>query len=132
MTSRFDQDTSLVVLYDGDCGMCTWAVTNLRQRLPAPVVPQPYQEADLSAFGLTEEQAGTAMYLLDTRSGTQFRGHKAFGRWFQLVGPPWTVVGWLLRYPPLGWVAWLVYRLVARHRRLIPGPWRSAGSCAIR
>jgi len=120
-----------IVVYDGDCGICTWVVARLRLRLSAPVVPQPYQATDLSALGLTEDQAGKAMYLVDTQSATLFRGHHAFGRWLELAGPLWMVLGRLIRHPPFGWAARAVYALVARYRRFIPGPWRAAGRCAV-
>ena len=120
-----------IVLYDGDCGICTWTAKNGQRRLPAEVSIQPWQGADLSAFGLTEDDVRCAVQWIPAGGGKPRGGHQAIAAWLIASGLPWSVPGRLMLIQPVSWLAAGSYRMVARHRHQIPGPWRRNGTCAI-
>jgi predicted DCC family thiol-disulfide oxidoreductase YuxK len=120
-----------VVLYDGDCGLCTWTATNGQRWLPADVIIQPWQGADLSAFGLTEQDVRRAVQWVPADDGKPLAGHRAIAAWLVASGLPWSMPGRLLLIPPVSWLAACGYRMIARHRHQIPGPWRRNGTCAV-
>ncbi|MBW3086316.1 hypothetical protein KEM60_02529 [Austwickia sp. TVS 96-490-7B] len=116
-----------VLVYDGDCGFCTssarWAARTSGGRYDVT----PWQQADLSALGLTRQECLTAVRWVDT-DGTPAAGHLAIAaamrhgdRWLA----PWGMVMASRLVDP---VAAAVYRWVAAHRHQLPG---GDGSCAL-
>jgi predicted DCC family thiol-disulfide oxidoreductase YuxK len=123
-TSRLERvgaETRPLLVYDGDCGFCTWFVNALSQHLPRRVDLLPWQLADLGALGLTERNVETALQWIapDERQS----GHRAVAAWLQYERGLWQVLGNALITPPIDWVAAGVYRTIAVHRQHIPGPW---------
>ena len=118
------------VLYDGDCGFCTWTAQRGQRMLSAKVTVVPWQQADLAALGL-DRDAVTAAVQWVPPGGPPRGGHRAIAAWLIASGLPWSVPGRLLLIPPVSWLAAGVYRVVARNRHRIPGPWRRAGRCAV-
>lgn len=130
---------SATVVYDGECGFCTWTAEHGRELLPADVTIAPWQRSDLPALGLTEDAARRAVQWvpsprpdLSGYAGTAQAGHRAIAAWLVASGLPWSVPGRLLLIPPVSWLAAATYHLVSRYRHHIPGPWRRAGACAVR
>jgi predicted DCC family thiol-disulfide oxidoreductase YuxK len=117
------------VIYDGDCGFCTWSATNGQRLLPADVTVVPWQRVDLDALGVSPEAAARAVQWVGPGDAPRRAGHRAIAAWLIASGLPWSLAGRLLVLPPVSWLAAGVYRLVARNRHHIPGPWRSHGSC---
>lgn len=112
--------TEPVLVFDGRCGFCTRSVEWLLARVREPVRALPYQSLELDEWGLTEEQVRRAAWWIDT-SGRRYRGAQAAARAFIACGPAGAWLGWLMRIPPIRWVAALVYVLVAKYRRHLPG-----------
>ncbi len=113
------------LVYDGDCGFCTSSVRWIgRLRLHADVLV-PYQEADLAALGLTNEQCHDKLQWVGAQRGS---GHEAVARLLLDSGPLWGLAGRLLLVPPLSWLAAGVYRLVSDNRRRLPG---GTPACAL-
>lgn len=119
-----------VVVYDGDCGLCTWAAQRGQRRLRAQVSIQPWQQSDLPALGLSEADVRHAVQWVPA-GGPPKAGHRAIASWLIASGLPWSVAGRLLLVPPVSWIAAVSYRLIAAHRHQIPGPWRRDGACAV-
>jgi predicted DCC family thiol-disulfide oxidoreductase YuxK len=73
-------------------------------------------EVDRLALGLTPEETKTAVWWVEGRA--RFRGHQAIGHALHPLGGGWALVGWLIRMPPVSWLAAVAYRWVAgnRHR----------------
>jgi predicted DCC family thiol-disulfide oxidoreductase YuxK len=118
------------VVYDGDCGFCTWAARHGQQWLPAEVTIQPWQQSDLPALGLTDEAVRRAIQWVPA-DGTPQAGHRAMAAWLVASRLPWSIPGRLLLVPPVSWIATIGYRVLAKHRHQIPGPWRRDGACAV-
>ncbi|MFF7976742.1 DCC1-like thiol-disulfide oxidoreductase family protein [Streptomyces sp. NPDC007905] len=118
-----------VVVFDGACGFCRAAVTRLsrshRLRLAGRLLP--YQGVDLALYGLTEPDAQERMWLV--HSGHVQGGAQAFAAWFTTGSHAARLIGRMLTWPGVRHAAEGVYRLIARNRHRIPGPWE--GTCAI-
>ncbi len=117
-----------VLIYDGDCGFCQWSLVQGRRMLPRMPATEAFQAADLAGYGLTLEQARTAVQFVP-RGGQALAGHLAVAG--VLMGQPvfgWRLAGALLTVPPVSWIAALTYRWVAGHRQLLPG---ASAACAV-
>jgi predicted DCC family thiol-disulfide oxidoreductase YuxK len=117
-----------VLIYDGDCAFCTWSAETGRRFLSPDVELLPWQKADLGAFELDEEAVTHSVQWVSPGRPPQ-AGHRAVASWMIMSGLPWSLVGRLLLVPPVSWLAAGAYRLVARNRHRIPGPWRRSGTC---
>ena len=109
-----------VMLYDGACGFCTAVAELATARLPRRVAWEPYQTADLAAYGLSAAEAAVTVHLVEP-SGRLRHGSAAFAGLLVLSGRPWSVVGRVLLAPPVAWLAEAAYVVVTRLRRRLPG-----------
>ena len=108
------------LVFDGDCGFCTSVATHFEKRSRVPVTIAAWQLTDLSALGLTAEQAGTQVYLV-TDHGL-FAGAECFAEFMRLQGDPLhRLIAWGMRLPLMRSLAAWGYRLVARNRHRLPG-----------
>lgn len=112
-----------VLIYDGDCAVCSrvaeWARDRLRPGMS--VVPSgTVSDAELSRLGLCRADVDTAVYWVDG-NGRTWRGNLAAARLLQAVGGAWAVAGHLLAVPPLRWIGRVVYPVLARYRHQLPG-----------
>ncbi|MDY7094362.1 MAG: DCC1-like thiol-disulfide oxidoreductase family protein [Acidobacteriota bacterium] len=108
------------LIFDGDCGFCTRCVLWLEHRRVAPLVSIPWQNADLEALGLTEEQTREAVWWVSEEE--RARGHRAVARSLQGCRRPWPLLGALLLLPPpFAWFYAAGYRLVTHLRGYLPG-----------
>jgi predicted DCC family thiol-disulfide oxidoreductase YuxK len=108
-----------ILVFDGDCGFCTWSADWIRRRLPAGAVVAPWQLLDLAAHGLTEADVTTAAYWIDADG--RHRGADGIARALEAAGRGWRMVGRLAGRPPLVWLARGMYTVVARNRHRLPG-----------
>ena len=112
-------DAATTLVYDGDCGFCTTAVSLVpRLGLRADRVVA-WQLADLDALGVTREQAAGAVQWVDADGVAA--GHRAVARLLMASGPLWWPLGRLLLLPGISAVAARVYALVADNRMRLPG-----------
>ena len=119
-----------MLIFDGDCGVCTsvatWARAHLRPGV-ATVPSQQVSDSELARLGLCREDVDTAAYWVDG-DGRTWRGNLAGARMLQHVGGRWAVVGHLMALPPLSWVGRLAYPVAARYRHRLPG---ATAACAV-
>jgi predicted DCC family thiol-disulfide oxidoreductase YuxK len=110
-----------LLLFDGDCGFCTWAAGWVERRLPSRAGVEPWQFIDdLGRYDLTASDTSSAAYWIDT-GGRPHRGHLAFAEALRAMSPGWRFLGTVMRVPPISWLAALLYAIVARIRHLLPG-----------
>lgn len=114
---------SALVIYDAECEFCLrWAaIAEERIRPRAEFVA--WQDADLDALGLTQEQCRSAVQWVD-HIGT-FSGGRAVARALIKSPYPWTILGALGQLPIADRIVDRAYVWVADHRpqlmRLMPG-----------
>lgn len=117
--------TRPVLLYDGDCALCTWCAHQLEKIGPdAEIVA--WQLTNLAELGVTELQATEAVQWVGS-DGTARSGHEAIAATLNNAGRPWKLAGRTLLLPGISWLAAKAYRLVADNRYRLPG---STPACA--
>ncbi|MDA9912828.1 DUF393 domain-containing protein [Candidatus Nanopelagicales bacterium] len=112
--------TETYLVFDGDCGFCTWSV-NIAQRWIRPntnIVP--WQRADLAALGLTAEQCQQAVQWV-AETGDIQAGGRAVAALLQHSPAPWPVLGTFASVPGVAQLVDALYRLVAANRYRLPG-----------
>ena len=118
--------TSPLLVFDGDCGICTRLAAFTRRRVAPGVRVEPWQGLDLAALGLTEQQCQEALQWVDR---TGIRSAQDAVAAVLLAGHPWWwPAGAVLRVPGVHALAGVTYRWVARHRHQLPG---GTPACAL-
>lgn len=116
-------DRPLLLLYDGDCGLCTRAAAWIATRAGAgvdPIASGDLDDAALGALGLTRDDTDAAAWVVRP-DGTLRRGHLAVADALR-AAPGWPrLTGWAIAIPPLRWLAIPAYAAVARWRHRLPG-----------
>ena len=107
-------------LYDGDCSFCTTCANFIERRIPTQAAVRPWQFSDLDALGVTQTEAEEAVQWI-AEDGTVSAGPAAIARLLVDAGSFWRPLGRVLDLAPVRWVAWPVYRLIARNRHRLPG-----------
>ena len=111
---------SPIFVYDGDCAFCTTCARFIERRIPTSAEVSPWQFADLDALGVTQAQAEEAvLWVADGEPVAA--GPEAIARLLVDGGSYWRALGWVLGLRPVTWLAWPVYRWVARNRHRLPG-----------
>ena len=113
-----------MLIYDGDCGICTRSAAWAADRLPTTEVV-PSHSVDLVALGLTIDDVTTAAYWRHP-DGTLARGHRAVAATLASIGGPWWIVGRAIDAPGVSILSRALYRLVADNRYRLPG-----STCAL-
>lgn len=109
-----------VLLYDGDCAVCTRLAGFVDRRLRPRATVAPYQEADLAPMGLTPQRCDQALQWVDA-TGRTSSAQNAVAR-LLLASRPWArPIGAVLLLPGANWLAGLAYRWVAANRSRLPG-----------
>src|SRR3954451_12993436 len=80
-----------MLVYDGDCGFCTRCARWVVESRARDVEVVPWQNLDLPAVGLNEQQVRTAAYWLD--DGTTDHGEGAIARSLMACSRGYAVIG---------------------------------------
>ena len=116
-----------VLVFDGDCGICTTLV-GLAVRLLRPAARvAAAQRLDLAAYGLTAEQCDQALQFV-AADGRVYSAQDAVAQLLRHSRRPWRPVGPVLALPGVNAVAGLAYRWGARNRYRLPG---GTAACAV-
>jgi predicted DCC family thiol-disulfide oxidoreductase YuxK len=108
------------LIFDGDCGFCTTVARKFSAKTKSKVEPVAWQLTDLSRFGLTPEECSQRVYLV--KDGRVFFASRAIAELLKIQKNfAWMAVGWLMRVPPISWLAIPGYSLMARYRHKLPG-----------
>jgi predicted DCC family thiol-disulfide oxidoreductase YuxK len=110
-----------VFVYDGDCSFCTSCAHFIERWIPTRAAIVPWQFADLSALGLTQQECETAVQWVDPGIGVTAAGPDGIAAMLRDAGKGWWLIGTVLRLKPVRAVAWPAYRWIAGHRHLLPG-----------
>jgi predicted DCC family thiol-disulfide oxidoreductase YuxK len=109
-----------VLLFDGDCAFCTSCVQLVERRIGPDAEIVAWQFADLTALGVSEEQADDAVQWVSPH-GTVRSGHEAVAAMLSSAGTSWRIAGRILLLPGISWMAAQAYRLIAANRHRLPG-----------
>lgn len=120
------------LLFDGDCGICTWC-SELAKRMNSQFIVQPYlmfDEAELQQFGIDYESCTKELKVI-TRRGRVYGG--AFGvNYFLWRKPAFKPLVILLYAIPLLLLLEVIgYKIVAINRHRISA-WFGLKACALR
>jgi predicted DCC family thiol-disulfide oxidoreductase YuxK len=109
-----------LVIFDGDCGICTWSAEwiEARDSQQQALAVEPYQTTDLERYDLTPEQTSRSVYLA-LPDGTTYKEARAVFETLKRLPGIYGVVGALLANPAAARLARPVYRWVARNRTTI-------------
>lgn len=121
-----------VVLYDGDCPMCTFqqrTLTWLDWFNRVRFIPISSDEAARIAPRLSREDLMEAIHCITPR-GDIHRGARAI-RFLGMRLPLLVPVGLFLWLPGVIWVAEVIYRFVSRNRLVFSRIFGCRGACAI-
>src|SRR3954464_7136344 len=107
-------------VFDGDCAFCSSCARFIQRRIPTRARVVAWQQTDLAALGVTEEQAEQAVQWVGP-DGDQRAGPAAIARLLIDAGSFWRPLGWVLGLRPVTWLAWPLYRWISRNRHRMPG-----------
>lgn len=112
--------TQGLIIYDGDCGFCSALARWLRRHVQPAAEVVAWQDLDLVALGLTEQQCTTSVQWVGP-GGERADQSAAVAAALCSGRQPWVGVGRVLGQEWLRPVADRAYRFVARHRGRLPG-----------
>jgi predicted DCC family thiol-disulfide oxidoreductase YuxK len=115
-----------VFLYDGDCAFCSTCARFIERRMRTGAQVVAWQFTDIAALGVSQEAAENAVQWIDADGISA--GPAAIARLLGDAGSYWRPLGALLATRPAQWLAWPVYRWVARNRHRLPG---GTASCSL-
>jgi predicted DCC family thiol-disulfide oxidoreductase YuxK len=119
----------VIAVYDRGCGAClafsTWI--ERRDRRGRIDFQDGRDAAVLNRLGIDRDLAAQTLVVVDPAAGKRYLRAAGLGRLLCEMGP-WSVLGWLLRAPPLRPLADRVYRAFAQRRRLL-SRWAGLEGC---
>lgn len=116
-----------VLLYDADCGFCTRSAQAARRCLRPDADVVAWQDADLSALGLTAQECDAALQWVSA-DGSHAAAQRAIAALLKHSGRPWRPLGRVLELRLIDRPAGVVYRWVAANRQRLPG---GTAACAM-
>jgi predicted DCC family thiol-disulfide oxidoreductase YuxK len=106
-------------LYDGDCAFCSISADFLERRVRTDAKILPWQWSELDTLGVTQAEAEAAVMWIEP--DFKRAGPDAIAVLLRRAQWYWKPLGWVLSLTPVSWLAWPVYRLIARNRHKLPG-----------
>lgn len=116
-----------VVIFDGDCGICTTLAGVVETRLRPPAAVEAWQRLDLAAYGLTPEQCSEALQYVEA-DGTVYAAELAVAQLLKRSRVWARPAGYVIAAPGVRSLAGVVYRWVAANRSRLPG---GTPACAV-
>lgn len=118
--SDLEPRTKPVLVYDGDCGICTKCVGFVERHLTKDLDIIAFQHADLHSLGLTAAECEAAVQWVEP-SGRTTAAHIAIGDLLKASGRRWWPLAFLAQTPPFSWAAFAIYKWIAKNRHRLPG-----------
>lgn len=120
MREQVTDDDVPFFIYDPDCGFCMKALAWFERRLPSMMQLAAHPDVDLPRFGLTTSDAAEQAWVYRP-DRPPVGGHLAIAELLRDQGVFWSAASFMLRTPPLSWVAKPGYRWVAGNRYRLSG-----------
>ena len=119
-------DLTVILIFDGDCKFCSSSARAFVRMTKNRIAIAPYQRADLAALGLTLAECEQAVQYVSDK-GIQ-SGHLAIAQGLIDSNTIWSLAGYVLKWPVVTSVAFVVYHWVAKNRHRLPG---GSAACSI-
>lgn len=110
----------VTLLFDGDCGFCTFVINKVKRWLKPRAQIVQWQAADLDDLGVTESECAESIQFV-AEDGTHVSEGQAVAQVLKVSRQPWPVLGSIVDLPLVINVANATYRLIARNRYRLPG-----------
>ena len=108
------------LLFDGDCGFCTWSVIQIRRWIRPRVDIVAWQLTNIDALGVTTDECFEAIQFVEA-DGTHSSGARAFAATLRRSPSPWPLAGIVMDLPGFAFIAYRAYKLIAANRYKLPG-----------
>ena len=108
------------VVFDGDCGFCTWSAAKLERWVKPPATIIAWQHADLAGLGVTQADCESALQWVPAL-GTPVFGGRAVAALFLASPQPWRSLGVVFCAPGISWLVDRGYQIIATNRHRLPG-----------
>jgi predicted DCC family thiol-disulfide oxidoreductase YuxK len=108
-----------MLIFDGDCKFCSSSARTFTKMTKGRIATTPYQRADLAALGLTLEQCEQAVQYIGNAEISS--GHLAIAQGLIDSKTAWSITGYVLKWPVITSVAFVVYQWVSANRHRLPG-----------
>jgi predicted DCC family thiol-disulfide oxidoreductase YuxK len=109
----------VMLIFDGDCKFCSSSARAFTRMTQGRIKTSPYQTTDLAKLGLSLEQCEQAVQYVG--KGEIFSGHLAIARGLIDSKTTWALAGYILRWPVITSIAFVVYQWVSANRHRLPG-----------
>ena len=109
-----------VLVYDGDCGICTKCVLFVEKHLSRDIDIVAWQHADLPSLKLSQAECEESVQWVDPY-GRVSSAQMAVGDLLKDSGRHWRPLGVLIQTLQFTWVAWVLYKWIAKNRDRFPG-----------
>ena len=115
------------VIYDGDCGFCSWSVRFARTKVAPDLTYLPSQTAQLVDYGLTKEDCLKALQFVSSDTKV-YSADRAVSQILRNGSFLYRLIGYLMVLPGVNLIARYGYRFIAKNRSRLLGP---HNSCAV-
>ena len=109
-----------VLVFDGDCGFCTWSVNVIRRWIRPRAQIVAWQLTDLDQLGLRMDECAEAVQFVEI-DDSHTTGARAVAAMLRRSPQPWPLAGIVMDLPGVALVADRAYKLIARNRYKLPG-----------
>lgn len=112
-------DLAVLLIFDGDCKFCSSSARAFVLLTKNRIAIAPYQRTDLAALGLTLAECEQAVQYVNEKGIES--GHLAIAQGLIDSKTIWSIAGYVLKWPVVTSVAFVVYHWVAKNRHRLPG-----------
>jgi len=109
----------MVLIFDGDCKFCSSSARVFVRMTKNRIPTAPYQRSDLRALGLTLQDCEQAVQYVSDQGIES--GHLAISQGLIDSKTIWSLAGYILKWPVITSIAFVVYHWVAKNRHRLPG-----------
>jgi predicted DCC family thiol-disulfide oxidoreductase YuxK len=112
-------ELDVILIFDGDCKFCSSSARAFVRMTKSRIPTSPYQRTDLAALGLRLQDCEQAVQYVSDRGIES--GHLAIAQGLIDSKTIWSLAGYVLKWPVITSIAFVVYHWIAKNRHRLPG-----------